>query len=43
VTSSIAEAPGLGASRLARWDRVGDIVAAAVDVKAVGRLVGRPL
>ena len=34
---------GTPAPRLARWDRLADLVAAAVDVKAVGRLVGRPL
>ena len=27
----------------ARWDRLADIVAAAVDVRAIGKLVGRPL
>jgi adenosylcobyric acid synthase len=31
------------ASPLGRWDRLADVVAGAVDVKAVGALVGRPL
>ena len=34
---------GSAAPRLARWDRLADIVAGALDVKAVGRLVGRAL
>jgi adenosylcobyric acid synthase len=34
---------GESGSRGARWDRLADIVARTVDVKAVGELVGRPL
>ena len=37
--------PGWGstAPRLARWDRLADIVGGALDVAAIGKLVGRPL
>jgi adenosylcobyric acid synthase len=34
---------GRAASRAARWDRLADIVAGALDVRAIGKLVGRPL
>ena len=34
---------GSAASRVTRWDRLADIVAGALDVRAVGKLVGRPL
>jgi adenosylcobyric acid synthase len=34
---------GSAMPRRARWDRLADIVAAAVDVGAVGKLLGRPL
>src|SRR5205823_349204 len=33
---------GSAAPRLARWDRLADIVAGALDVAAIGKLVGRP-
>jgi adenosylcobyric acid synthase len=34
---------GAAGSRAARWDRLADVVAASLDVKAIGRLVGRAL
>jgi adenosylcobyric acid synthase len=34
---------GSAAPRLARWDRLADIVAGALDVAAVGKLVGHPI
>jgi len=34
---------GSAAPRLARWDRLADIVGGALDVAAIGKLVGRPL
>jgi adenosylcobyric acid synthase len=34
---------GSAVPRLARWDRLADIVAGALDVAAIGKLVGRPL
>lgn len=34
---------GSAAPRLARWDRLADIVAGALDVAAIGKLVGRTL
>jgi len=37
--------PGWGAAgaRPRRWDRLADVVAASIDVKAISRLVGRAL
>ena len=37
--------PGWGSAtpRLARWDRLADVVAAAIDLAVVGKLIGRPL
>ena len=45
VRAGRAAHPGWGSAtpRLARWDRLADIVAGALDVAAVGKLVGRPL
>jgi len=34
---------GQAGSRPQRWDRLADIVAGAIDVKAIGALVGRAL
>jgi hypothetical protein len=34
---------GTAGSRTARWDRLADVVAASLDVTAIGRLVGRTL
>jgi adenosylcobyric acid synthase len=34
---------GAAGSRAGRWDRLADVVAASLDVKAIGRLVGRAL
>ena len=34
---------GSATPRMARWDRLADVIAAAIDVAAVGKLIGRPL